>query len=83
MKQPKKVDVNRGLNCNRDMATSHLDQLAEEINHADFGELTYVEPRVWTGAADLSRQVHSCTTRSFQMKFDQIGFVVDSNIRNE
>ena len=55
MKQPKKVDVNRGLNWTRDMATSHLDQLAEEINHANIGELTYVEPRVWTGAADLSR----------------------------
>ena len=54
MKQHKKVDVNRGLNCTRDMATFDLDQLAEETNHANIGELTYVEPGVWTGAIDLS-----------------------------
>ena len=55
MKQPKKVDVNRGLNCTREMAMSHLDQLADEISHANIGELTSVEPRVWTGAIDLSK----------------------------
>ena len=55
MKRPKKVDVNRGLDCTRHMATSHLDQLAKEINHANNGKLTYVEPGVWTGAIDLSR----------------------------
>ena len=55
MKQPKQVDVNRSLNCTREMAMSHLDQLAEEISHANIGELTYVEPGVWTGAIDLSR----------------------------
>ena len=37
------------LNCTRDVAMSHLDQLAEEINHATIGDLTYVEPGVWTG----------------------------------
>ena len=55
MKRPKKVDVNRGLNCTRDMTMSHLDQLDEEINQANIGELAYVEPGVWTGAIDLSR----------------------------
>ena len=44
MKRPKKVDVNRGLNCTKDMAMSHLDQLVEEINQANIGELAYVEP---------------------------------------
>ena len=53
MKRPKKVDVNRGLNCTRDMANP--DQLDVEINQANIGELAYVEPGVWTGAIDLSR----------------------------
>ena len=53
MKRSKKVDVNRGLNCTRDMANT--DQLDVEINQASIGELAYVEPGVWTGAIDLSR----------------------------
>ena len=54
-KRPQRVDVNRGLNCTREMAINHLDELAEEINFSKIGTLVQEEPGVWNGQIDLSR----------------------------
>ena len=53
MSAPRKVDVNQGLNVSREMAVEYLDDLAEEINYAGVGNLTYIEPGVWKGTIDL------------------------------
>ena len=52
----RKVSVNRGLRCTRDMAVQYLDELAELLIEDGIApDLEKIEPGVWEGAVDTSR----------------------------
>ena len=64
-KKQKKVEINRGLNCTREMATEYLDDLAALLNQTGIADLTYVEPGVWEGPIDTSRIIGHDETPQF------------------
>ena len=48
--------MKRALNCTRQMAVEHLDELASELIEAGiFKNACKAEPGVWTGDVDTSR----------------------------
>ena len=48
--------MNRALNCTREMAVKHLDELAEELISAKImTNHQKVAPGIWDGQIDLSR----------------------------
>ena len=56
MKRQKNVNMNRALNCTREMAEKHLDELAEELIAAGiFNRHEKIASGVWTGDIDVSR----------------------------
>ena len=65
MKVPRKVDINRGFNVTREMATEYLDDLAAEVNDAGIGNLVEVELGVWNGPLDPTRIIVHDETPQF------------------
>ena len=65
------VNLNRALNCTREMAIQHLDDLAEELKRLGiFTEAVQKEPGVWTGNIDTSRYFHTyCWTTDVKSFF--------------
>ena len=63
MKVRRKVNVHRVFNVTKEMATEYLDDLADEINHLEIGQLEKVEPGVHTGITDTTPFVSLYTTR--------------------
>lgn len=57
LKHPQKVDVNRGLNCSKEMAVKYIDDLAQEINDLGIGILSQQSHGVWKGTVDLNRLI--------------------------
>ena len=52
------VSMNRALNCTREMAVSHLDDLAKElIDTGIFTNAVQLSNGQWTGDVDTSRLV--------------------------
>ena len=50
------VSMNRALNCSREMAIKHLDELAKELIEVGiFKDAEQIEPGVWSGDIDTSR----------------------------
>ena len=51
--------MNRALNCTREMACSHLDELADElIKTGIFTDPQKEDDGVWTGEIDTSRYLY-------------------------
>ena len=66
MKRPGNVSINRALNCTKEMAIEHLDELAEElINCGIFKDAEKIEGGIWLGDIDLKRIFNHDETPQF------------------
>ena len=60
------ISTKRGMNCTREMAEAHLDELAEELINANiFTNSKQLAPGVWEGDIDLSRILNHDETPQF------------------
>ena len=56
MKRQGNTSMNRALNCSREMAEKHLDELAEElISTGIFTNAKKISPGIWHGQIDSTR----------------------------
>ena len=66
IKRKGNVSVNRALNCTREMAVKHIDELAEELQKAGIMEnATRERDGVWTGKIDVTRVFNHDETPQF------------------
>ena len=66
IKRKGNVSINRALNCTREMAEKHINELAEELMKADiFKDATMQKSGVWSGEIDASRIYNHDETPQF------------------
>ena len=66
MKRPGNVSTNRALNCTKEMAIQHLDELAEElISCGIFKDAEKIQGGIWMGLIDLRRLFNHDETPQF------------------